>query len=174
MKYTLTGLLAFLFFTIGCDKTTEPEENNDVNIHSTVNIKAAAEYFNFATNSGSADATAAYDMVFFSVQWQPAPQAPVISDPRFTVKEGLSIAILKDQKLDDVTEIPANSEFIMDYSTAIDGWYSQTDAHLILPNENVWVVNTTDGKFPAFIVTSYYDEEGNSGVFNIEWKYLND
>ena len=53
-------------------------------------------------------------------------------------------------------------------------WYYETSAHIILPLDNVYIVNTTDGKFPAFEIKKYFDEEGNSGIFNIEWKYLSE
>ena len=174
MKYLLTVFMVLAFIIIGCDKTATESNNDEVNEHSTVNVKTATEYFSFANNSGSTDASFDHDIVFYSVQWQPAPQAPVISDPRFKAKDGTSIAALISTKLENVTEVPAMSEFVTDYSTETDGWYEETDAHIILPDETVWVVNTTDGKFPAFVITNYYDDEGVSGVFSIEWKYLSE
>ena len=101
MKYLLTVLMILTFIAIGCDKNVTESNNDGINEHSTVNVKTATEYFNFSTNSGSADATSAYDVMFYSFQWSPAPGAPVISDPRFRVKDGMSIAVLNDTKLDE-------------------------------------------------------------------------
>ncbi len=175
MKYLLTVLMVFALITIGCKKNaTESNNTGEIMEHSTVNVKTASEYFNFANNSGSTNETAAHDIVFYAIQWQPAPQAPVIWDPRFKAKDGLSIAVVDAENLDDVTEVPASGEFVTDFSTETDIWYYTTEAHVVLSYDYVWVVNTADGRFPAFVVTNYYDELGESGVFSIEWKYLSD
>ena len=175
MKYLLTVLMVLAFITISCDKNVT-ESNNDGEIieYSTVNVKSATEYFSFNTNSGSSVESADHDIVFYAVQWQPAPGAPVIYDPRFKAKDGMSIAVLKDTILEDVTDVPANGDFVANYTTETEPWYHMVNQTTVVANENVWVVNTVDGKFPAFIITNYYDEQGNSGVFNIEWKYLSE
>lgn len=175
MKYLLTISMILAFMMVGCEKnTTESNNEGEISEHSTVNVKTETEYFSFANNSGSIDETSAHDVVFYAVSWQPAPQAPVISDPRFKVKDGMSIAVLKDTKLDNVTDVPGSNEFVTNYSTETDSWYNMTDANIVLSNESVWVVNTADGKFPAFEITNYYDDQGVSGVFSIEWKYLSE
>ena len=175
MKYLITVLMVFALITIGCKKNSTDSDNvGEIMEHSTVNVKTATEYFSFTNNSGSTDEAAAHDIVFFAIQWQPAPQAPVIWDPRFKAKDGMSIAVLKDTKLEDVTEVPASGDFVTNYTTETDDWYYTNDDHLVLSHENVWIVNTADGKFPAFEITNYYDEQGESGVHTIEWKYLSD
>lgn len=176
MKYLITALLVFTFITIGCKKSsTKPDDNTDgVNTHATVNVKSATEYFNFSTNSGSSNPSSAYDVVFYSEMWTP-PGAPVtINDPRFRSKDGLSIVVLNDTKLEDVIDVPAVGEFVPNFLSEKGEWYDETPMHIILPKNNVYIVNTTDGKFPAFQITSYFDEIGESGVFNIEWKYLSE
>ena len=175
MKYLLTVLMVLALITIGC-KNNATESNNDgeINDYSTVNVKTVTEYFSFTNNSGSTEESAVHDIVFYAIQWQPAPQAPVIWDPRFKAKEGMSIAVLKDTILEDVTDAPDMNEFVTNYTTETDSWYYTNDAHLVLSHENVWVVNTADGKFPAFVITNYYDEQGESGVYTIEWKYLSE
>jgi len=174
MKYLLTILTVFAFITIGCDKNTTESNTDEITEHSTVNVKTATEYFNFANNSGSADASATHDIVFYVVQWQPAPQAPVISDPRFRVMDGGSIAVINETNLEDITDVPASGEFITNFVSEFGEWYDETDAHVIVPYDNVYVVNTADGKFPAFEIVNYYDDQGESGVFSIEWKYLSE
>jgi len=175
MKYLLTALLAFTFITTGCDKNaTDSNNNGDINKHSTVNIKTATEYFSFANNSGSSDVSAAHDVVFYSIKESPAPGAPEISFPRFRAKNGLSIALIKNVTLEEITEIPSSTDFIVNYSTEGDDWFHMVNQTTVVPDDNVYIVNTADGKFPAFKITNYYDEQGNSGVFSIEWKYLAD
>ena len=174
MKYLLTALMVFIFITIGCKKSTTDSEDDTggINTHATVNVKTATEYFNFSTNSGYADEASEHDVIFYSVQWQPAPQAPVINDPRFRTKDGLSIAVLNSTKLNDVSDVPAVGEFVTNFLSEKGEWYYTSSANMVLPYDNVYIVNTTDGKFPAFEITKYIDEQGNTGVFNIEWKYL--
>ncbi len=173
MKYLLTVLMVLALITIGCKKNaTESNNTNDIMEHSTMNVKTATEYFNFATNSGSTDEAAAYDIVFYSILIQPEGMPFPISDPQFKSKDGFSIAVIKDAKLENVTDVPGSSEFVTDYTTETESWYHMTDDRIVLSNENVWVVNTADGKFPAFEITNYYDEQGESGVYTIEWKYL--
>ncbi len=174
MKYLLTVLLIMAFITIGCKKNATESNNDEIYKYSSVNVKTATEYFSFANNAGSTDATAAHDIVFYSFQWQPAPQAPVISDPRFRAKDGMSIAVLNNTNIADVSEVPAMGDFVANFVSESGEWYDQTDMHVIVPKENVYIVNTADGKFPAFEITNYYDDQGNSGVFSIEWKYLSE
>jgi hypothetical protein len=167
--------MVFALITIGCKKNSTNSDNvGEIMEHSTVNVKTAIEYFSFVNNSGSTNETAAHDIVFYAIQWQPAPEAPVIWDPRFKVKDGMSIAVLKDTNLEDVTDVPSSGDFITNYTTETDLWFWTTDAHIVLPFEYVYIVNTSDGKFPAFEIISYYDEDAESGVFNIEWKYLSE
>ena len=176
MKHILTVLMVLAFITIGCEKNTtdSEEETGGINTHATVNVKTATEYFKFSTNSGSTDASVEHDIVFYSVKWTP-PGAPVtINDPRFKTMDGLSIAVLNDTNLEEVTNIPADGEFVTNFLSEMGEWYYETSVHIILPLDNVYIVNTTDGKFPAFEIKKYIDEEGNSGVFNLEWKYLSE
>ena len=176
MKYVLTILMTIMFVFTGCEKKTTDsnDDGNDIQSYSTLNVKDSTDYFIFATNSGSTDANSDYDIMFYSVSWQP-PGAPVtISDPRFSVKDGLSIAVIEETELEDITEVPESANFIANFVSEFGEWYDETDAHVILPQEKVYVVNTTDGKFPAFQITSYYDDMGISGVFNIDWKYLSE
>lgn len=178
MKYLLTILMVLTFITVGCKKsTTNADDNTDgINTHATVNVKTATEYFSFSSNSGSADAASSYDVKFYSIMWNPtgAPSDIIIADPRFQAKEGLSIAVLNDTKLEDVDNVPSTGDFVTNFLSEKGEWYYTSSANIVLPYDHVYIVNTNDGKFPAFEITKYIDEEGNSGVFNIEWKYLSE
>jgi len=175
MRYLLTTIIAIMFVFTGCEKkSTNSDDKNETQTYSSMNVKNNTDYYSFATNSGSTNANSNYDIMFYSIQWQPAPQAPVIYDPRFAVKEGLSVAVLDGSKLDEVNEVPDNANFVDNFVSELGEWYTETDAHVILPQEKVYIVNTTDGKFPAFQITGYYDDMGNSGVFKFDWKYLSE
>ena len=52
------------------------------------------------------------------------------------------------------------------------GWYNYGENHILTAKDYVYVVNTPDGKYPAFEITNYYDNEGESGTYTINWKYL--
>ena len=176
MKYLLTTYMVLTFITFGCKKsTTKSDDNaNGINTHATVNVKTADEYFSFSTNSGSAEATSMYDVKFYSVKWNPtgAPPEIIIDDPRFQVKDGLSIAVLDDTNLEDLTDVPATGEFVTNFISEKGEWYETTVANIVVSLSHIYVVNTADGNFPAFEIIHYFDEQGISGIFNIEWKYL--
>lgn len=176
MKYLITILIAVMFIVNGCDKkTTESnEDETDLKSYSTLDVKENTDYFNFATNSGSTDANSDYDIMFYHVMWQPAQEAPIIPDPRFVVKNGLSAAVLEKIELEDINEVPESANFIANFISEKGEWYDETSAHVIIPIEKVYIVNTTDGKFPAFQITGYYDELGESGVLSFNWKYLSE
>ena len=179
MKYLLTVLMAFALIISGCKKssTNSGGDIDEVNTHVTVDVKTPAiEYFNFSTNSGSADETSAHDIVFYSEKWNPtdAPSNIIIDDPRFRTKNGLSIAVLEETKLADVTDVPTIGEFVTNFISEKGEWYYMSSLNVPLPYDRVYIVNTVDGKFPAFEIIKYIDEEGELGFFNIEWKYLSE
>jgi len=184
MKYLLTALLAITFITAGCDKKTTDsnDDTNDLINYTSGNVKNITEYFNFATNFGSTDANLEHDLVLFTIKTRPAPSAPEISFPYFKAKQGISIAPLKNSILKKVNEVPATANFLLNYSTEGDDWFYMVNQTTVVPYENVYVINTADGKFPAFQITNYYAEEEQedgtikvvSGYYTIEWKYLSE
>lgn len=52
------------------------------------------------------------------------------------------------------------------------GWYSYGAGHALTAKDYVYVAKLKDGKYAAFEVVDYYDNQGNSGVFKINWKYV--
>ncbi len=172
MKTLWITLLGIMLLAVACEK----ENNDDIlgyNTHSTVNVKTdGSEFFTFSTNTGVTDSIDTYDVVFYSVSYTP-PGAPFpIDDPRIGAGENITIAVVSAGSLEDVSDVPDAESFIADFTTETDAWYYMTDSHMVLPNDFVYVINTADGKFPAFEVTNYYDNQGNSGSFTIQWKYL--
>ncbi|HID40352.1 MAG TPA: hypothetical protein EYP36_12675 [Calditrichaeota bacterium] len=116
------------------------------------------KYFAFA--SGAVTANETYDIkVDGSSIWM---------GQEVTVKK------LENTSIGDVTTI-TDSGFEADVlpSYVTRGWYNYGEGHTLTPNDYVYVVKTAEGKYPAFEITNYYDDQGNSGTFTIEWKYLN-
>ncbi len=177
MKTLTTLLIGLLLFMVGCEDKKQEDDGNGYSTYTTINVKSpdVAEYFTFASNSGSTESTSDYDVKFYALYYQP-PGAPVwIYDPRFDIGENVSIAVVDAATLDDVVDIPAEEEFVNGFTTADENnsWYYMTSSNLVMPNDFVYVVNTSDGKYPAFEIVSYYDDIGVSGVFVFQWKYLN-
>ena len=141
MKHILVILLGISLFVVGCEKNSKDSENDkNTETYSTVNVKNGTEYFNFAENSGSANAASAHDIVFYSELFQPPGMPFPISDPRFRVKDGLSAAVVQAESLDDVNEVPTNGEFITNFTSEFGEWYNTTDANLVVPQEKVYIM----------------------------------
>ncbi len=81
---------------------------------------------------------------------------------------------LENTNINDVTTVQTTGftgDHVPSYVSA--GWYDTDETHHVIPKDYVYVVKTSDGKYAAFKVTNYYDDQGNSGAFTIEWKYVN-
>ena len=182
MKLLLTALTFFTLVFYGCNKnTTESNDKDEIFSYTSQYVVDNADYFRFSTNQGSINPNTEYDIMFYHAMFTPpgAPDFVVVVDPRFKVKEGLSIAVLENKKLENVTEVPATSSFIQDFvSKEGESYNENSQTHTISPKEKVYIVNTPDGKFPAFQITNYYglinENELDIGIFTIEWKYLDD
>ncbi|MFC1759969.1 hypothetical protein ACFLZD_00440 [Candidatus Neomarinimicrobiota bacterium] len=181
MKHLLTILTIIMFVLTGCGKKTTESNDNEIYSYTSKYVVENADYFKFSTNSGSINPNTNYDIMFYHLMFTPpgAPDYIVVVDPRFTVKEGLSIAVLEDIKLEDVTEVPATSSFVQDFvSEEGESYNENSQTHTILPKEKVYIVNTLDGKFPAFQIINYYglinENEVDIGIFTIDWKYLSE
>ncbi|MBK8944007.1 MAG: HmuY family protein [Ignavibacteriae bacterium] len=88
--------------------------------------------------------------------------------------ENVEIKKLENTSIESIANI-STSEFTSDTKTSYVtlGWYNYGEGHLLTSKDYVYVVKTSDGKYAAFEITNYYDDEGNSGTFTIDWKYLN-
>ncbi|MEE9167342.1 MAG: HmuY family protein [Candidatus Neomarinimicrobiota bacterium] len=86
---------------------------------------------------------------------------------------GVAVQKLSDTSLGEITEASSG-----DYSTdalpfyVTSGWYDYGEGHVLAPKDLVYIVNTADGKYPSLKIFSYYDDQGESGTFTMEWKYL--
>ncbi len=177
LKNTIIVLMAGLLM-FACD-STDDEIVLDAFSYTTTNVKTGpAVYFSFADNAGDTVATDNWDIKFatfsFSVPINDSTML-TISNPYIMSGMDLGVARVDAATLDDVTEVPADfSDGAYSTIEEVDNWYTTTDAHVVEPLDYVYVVNTADGKYPAFEVTNYYDDEGNSGVYTIAWKYLSE
>jgi len=80
---------------------------------------------------------------------------------------------LENTNIDSVSSINVNgfsADHLPNYITT--DWYDTDESHHVIPKDYVYVVKTSDDKYAAFQVSSYYDAQGNSGAFTIKWKYL--
>ncbi len=178
LKSTIViAMTVFLMF--GCESTEEEGAQQEAFGYITENVKTGPSvYFSFAENAGDTADTGSWDINFatysFSVPINDSTMM-TISNPYFMGALGLGIARVDAASLEDVIEIPEIfSEGVYSTMEDEDLWYMLSDAHIVQPLDYVYVVNTPDGKYPAFEVVSYYDEEGNSGVYTIAWKYLSE
>ena len=104
------------------------------------------------------------------------------TDPSHITVEGSSFWLghgttVKKLANTDIADIGAVDDSGMQTDTSPSyislGWYNYGEGHLLTPKDYVYVVKTSDSKYAAFEITNYYDSEGNSGTFTIDWKYLN-
>lgn len=173
----ITIIIAGLFLIIGCDDNPVGSDNSDFEYIS-INVKSDdVDYFTFATNSGTTTVAEEWDIAFQAIFWSPMPPyAPEIWDPYFT--SSYEVARVDVSELSDLNSIPEVGSFTSDFTTfdeaGENSWYETDDNHIVQPLDYVYVVNTPDGKYPAFEVVDYYDDQGESGVFTINWKYLSE
>jgi hypothetical protein len=80
---------------------------------------------------------------------------------------------LENTDINDITTV-TDAAFNFDHLPSIttDDWYNTDETHHVIPKDYVYFVHTSDNKYAAFEVTNYYDEQGNSGVYTIKWKYM--
>lgn len=69
------------------------------------------------------------------------------------------------------TDAPDGPDEASDPDYALYTWYLyDEDTHVLTPDAGVWFVRATTGGVYALSIDSYYDENGDSGVFTIRWK----
>ncbi len=87
----------------------------------------------------------------------------------------VTVSKLANIDIEDVTTV-SDSGLEADElpSFVTTGWYDYGAGHVLTPRNYIYVVNTPDGKYPTFEITNYYDDQGNSGTYTINWKYLNE
>ena len=129
----------------------------DIDSVTSKNAYTETRYYSFA--NGAVPETSPYDIK--------------ISGSTIWLGNDVTVKKLEDKSISDITTI-SDANFISDtlpsYITL--GWYEYGEGHLLTPKDYVYVINTDDGKYPAFEISNYYDDEGNSGTYTIEWKYL--
>lgn len=175
-KILVAATSAFLMF--GCESTDDDKVAEAFDFM-TGNVKTGpAEYFSFADNASDTVGAGDWDVMFATFSYSvPINDSTMItiSNPYFTGAPELGVARVDAATLEDVTEVPAAfSDSTYSTMAEEDNWYTTTDAHVVQPLDYVYVLNTSDGKYPAFEITNYYDGEGNSGVYTIAWKYLSE
>ncbi len=158
--------------------TYEPTKHQlyDIKFEYKFNEGGSTDFTSTALNSITVP-DANTDMQYFSFE-----NGIVTSDDSFDLKfDGYSIWLgpnattskLVNTDIEDVATV-SDSGLEADElpSFVTTGWYNYGAGHVLTPRDYVYVVNTPDGKYPTFEIVNYYDAEGNSGTFTIEWKYL--
>jgi hypothetical protein len=162
-----------VFFVVGCNENPV-EEKFEGNTFTSINVKEGlTDYFDFSSNTADTTGESGWDIAFTAISWSPAPEAPTIWDPYIIGNENITVARVNAMELSEVTDIPEEG-FTANFNTQADAWYETDGSFIVVPLDYVYVVNTDDGKYPAFEIVNYYDNEGNSGVFTIHWKYLSE
>ncbi len=131
--------------------------NTAVDTFETGNAYTETRYFSFANGSVTADDS--YDLkIVGSTIW---------------LGNNVKAKRLENTELETVTTVSDDNfeSDVQPYYVTRD-WYSYGENHIVTPDDFVFVVKTSDGKYPAFEITNYYDSQGNSGSFTIKWKYL--
>ncbi|MBK7106231.1 MAG: HmuY family protein [Ignavibacteriae bacterium] len=122
------------------------------------NAYSEAKYFSF--ENGNVNSTDSYHLK--------------IAGSSIWLGNNVKVKKIENTSIENISII-SDSEFQSDknqnYVTL--GWYSYGEGHLLTPKDYVYVVKTIDGKYTALEINNYYDDEGNSGTFSIDWKYLN-
>lgn len=177
LKTILIASMA-IFLLFGCEATDE-EGTIETFTFSSDNVKTGpANYFSFATNTADTAGTSNWDVKFATFSFSiPINDSTfmTISNPFIEGATDIMVARVDAASLEEVTEVPASfSDSTYSTMATEDIWYTTTDAHVVQPLDYVYVLNTADGKYPAFEITNYYDDLGESGVYTIAWKYLSE
>lgn len=124
----------------------------------TENAYDEIRYFSF--ESGSVSSSETYDIK--------------IDGSSIWLGENVEIKKLENTSLESVTTI-TDSDFSTDTAPSYVtlGWYNYGEGHLLTPKDYVYIIKTVEDNYAALKITNYYDDEGNSGTFTIDWKYLN-
>lgn len=171
-------ILSVVALFVSCEQT---EDNQEAEVFTFVssNVKTGpANYFSFASNSADTLMNSSWDIMFASFSFSvPISDTSfmTISSPYIAGAENLGVARVDAVSLDDVTEVPGSfPDTTFTTIDEADNWYDVSDAHVVEAKDYVYVVNTADGKYPAFEITNYYDDMGESGVYTVSWKYLSE
>jgi hypothetical protein len=173
LKYLLPLTVIALF--ISCEDTTEEQKQFETFTFTSENAKTFDnQYFAFATNMADTTEPASWDINFTGESFSPAPGAPVIFNPFISLGVNVSVAILADSTLADEPTVTSATVFESDTDSTkvIYDWYDMDEYHILYPKTNVYVVKTAAMDYYAFEIKDYYDNEGNSGVFTIDWVQL--
>lgn len=91
------------------------------------------------------------------------------------LKIGTSVKMLNTTDFESVTTVSDDNweaDKGPEYVTLSWYNYSGPPNHVLTPKEYVYVVRNADDSYAAFKIMNYYDDMGESGVFTIDWKYL--
>ena len=85
-----------------------------------------------------------------------------------------TVLVVENKTIDEVTTVPTGTySFDKMDSYVTQSWYDyNSTTHILTPKKATYVAKTTNGKYAAFKITSYYGADGKSGSFTINWKWI--
>lgn len=121
-----------------------------------------------------------------TAEWDVAFQRfKIISNGGFSGPGTVNVAILKKQDFDALSQAPSEGYVTdavdsSDADTDVDsaflingGWYYyDLLKHRLTPNEVVYVLHTTQGKYLKFQMLSYYDSSGTPAQLSMKWQAI--
>lgn len=84
------------------------------------------------------------------------------------------VLVLENKTIDQVTSVPTGN-FVTDKmeSYVSMSWYEyNSTTHLLTPKKETYIAKLLSGKYAAFKIVSYYGDDGKSGSFTINWKWI--
>lgn len=133
---------------------------------------SAAELDSFQTGNGY-EATRYFSFADGSLQMAYGTWELQVEGSAVWLGPNVTAYKIENTNINDVTTIQTtgfSGDQVPSYVSA--GWYDTDENHTVIPKDYVYVVKTSEGKYAALKVTNYYDEQGNSGAFTFEWKFL--
>ncbi len=186
MKYFNLFLMAAIIFLISCEKNaTNPDQESTESNFKSVNVKDnGAQYFNFATNEAVSEKPAVWDISFevvvrtAEVGFNSCIFFTVSADPVVKAGKDVVIARLDAASLSDVSEIPAEDQFMTDDTTesALVGksWLDPANNYEVRPD--VYVFKTCGGNYGLVQFRRFDFDMTNFQISNIvfDYKYNDD
>lgn len=143
-------------YKYNADGSTDFSASN-IDSFATGNANEEAKYFSFAQGVVTADD--AYDVK--------------VDGTSLWLGHNVMVKKMENMELSALTSITDDNfdtDVTPEYNTA--GWYDYGEGHLLTPKDMIYVLKTSAGNYAAFEIVNYYDSEGNSGTFTINWKYM--
>lgn len=180
-RFLVLSVIFSLFVLFSCsEKSTKTDDNGfgAIETYTTANVKSdGAQYFSFTSKSASAEKPAAFDLEFtvaprlVEVGENTCVYFNVSTDPTIKAGPGVTIARVDAASLDDITELPAATEFRSDDTvrTALIGKTWMDENHAVKPD--VYVFESCNGNYGLLAFDSYEMDFSTFQIKSIKWYF---